>query len=238
MEEEKGDSVKITLLGNSGVGKTCIITRYTEGSFEQNKASTSGASYSQKHLVIENKEITLDIWDTAGQEKYRAIAKIYYKEAKAVILVYDITDESSFKEMKEYWYEQIKLYAQKDIVIAIVANKNDLYEECQVSDDQGRQFANEIGAIFASTSAKNANGINALFDNIGIRILDHTKGFMESSIKFDSYERGFSERGVTKSIGFSERGVSKSIGFPERGVSKSIRLSTKKEEKKYCGECC
>ena len=230
---------RVVLLGKQAVGKTCLIAQYINGIFNPETISSLAAQFIRKTLEFaDGRTITLDIWDTAGQEKYRAIAKIYYKEAKAVILVYDITDESSFKEMKEYWYEQIKLYAQKDIVIAIVANKNDLYEECQVSDDQGRQFANEIGAIFASTSAKNANGINALFDNIGIRILDHTKGFMESSIKFDSYERGFSERGITKSIGFSERGISKSIGFPERGVSKSIRLSTKKEEKKYCGGCC
>ena len=208
---------RVVLLGKQAVGKTCLIAQYINGIFDPGTISSLAARFIRKTLKFaDGRTITLDIWDTAGQEKYRAIAKIYYKEAKAVILVYDITDESSFKEMKEYWYEQIKLYAQKDIVIAIVANKNDLYEECQVNDDQGRKFANEIGAIFASTSAKNANGINALFDNIGIRILDHTTGFMESSIKFDSYERGFSER----------------------GVSKSIRLSTKKEEKKYCGGCC
>ena len=208
---------RVVLLGKQAVGKTCLIAQYINGIFDPGTISSLAARFIRKTLKFaDGRTITLDIWDTAGQEKYRAITKIYYKEAKAVILVYDITDESSFKEMKEYWYEQIKLYAQKDIVIAIVANKNDLYEECQVNDDQGRKFANEIGAIFASTSAKNANGINALFDNIGIRILDHTTGFMESSIKFDSYERGFSER----------------------GVSKSIRLSTKKEEKKYCGGCC
>ena len=208
---------RVVLLGKQAVGKTCLIAQYINGIFDPGTISSLAARFIRKTLKFaDGRTITLDIWDTAGQEKYRAIAKIYYKEAKAVILVYDITDESSFKEMKDYWYEQIKLYAQKDIVIAIVANKNDLYEECQVNDDQGRKFANEIGAIFASTSAKNANGINALFDNIGIRILDHTTGFMESSIKFDSYERGFSER----------------------GVSKSIRLSTKKEEKKYCGGCC
>ena len=208
---------RVVLLGKQAVGKTCLIAQYINGIFDPGTISSLAARFIRKTLKFaDGRTITLDIWDTAGQEKYRAIAKIYYKEANAAILVYDITDESSFKEMKEYWYEQIKLYAQKDIVIAIVANKNDLYEECQVNDDQGRKFANEIGAIFASTSAKNANGINALFDNIGIRILDHTTGFMESSIKFDSYERGFSGR----------------------GVSKSIRLSTKKEEKKYCGGCC
>ena len=164
---------RVVLLGKQATGKTCIIAQFINGSFDPGTISSLTAQFIRKTIQFaDGRTITLDIWDTAGQEKYRAIAKIYYKEARAVILVYDITDESSFKEMKEYWYEQVKLYAKKDVIFAVAANKNDLDEERKISDEEGRKFANEIGAIFASTSAKNADGIQALFDNVGQKILN------------------------------------------------------------------
>ena len=164
---------RVVLLGKQATGKTCIIAQFINGSFDPGTISSLTAQFIRKTIQFaDGRTITLDIWDTAGQEKYRAIAKIYYKEARAVILVYDITDESSFKEMKEYWYEQVKLYAKKDVIFAVAANKNDLDEERKISDEEGKKFANEIGAIFASTSAKNADGIQALFDNVGQKILN------------------------------------------------------------------
>ena len=164
---------RVVLLGKQATGKTCIIAQFINGSFDPGTISSLTAQFIRKTIQFaDGRNITIDIWDTAGQEKYRAIAKIYYKEARAVILVYDITDESSFKEMKEYWYEQVKLYAKKDVIFAVAANKNDLDEERKISDEEGKKFANEIGAIFASTSAKNASGIQALFDNVGQKILN------------------------------------------------------------------
>ena len=164
---------RVVLLGKQATGKTCIIAQFINGSFDPGTISSLTAQFIRKTIQFaDGRTITLDIWDTAGQEKYRAIAKIYYKEARAVILVYDITDESSFKEMKEFWYEQVKLYGKKDVIFAVAANKNDLDEERKISDEEGRKFANEIGAIFASTSAKSASGIQALFDNVGQKILN------------------------------------------------------------------
>ena len=164
---------RVVLLGKQATGKTCIIAQFINGSFDPGTISSLTAQFIRKTIQFaDGRNITLDIWDTAGQEKYRAIAKIYYKEARAVILVYDITDESSFNEMKEYWYEQVKLFARKDVIFAVAANKNDLNEERKVSDEEGKKFADEIGAIFVSTSAKNADGIQALFDNVGQKILN------------------------------------------------------------------
>ena len=114
----------------------------------------------------------MDIYDTAGQENFRSLYKIYYKKAKAVILVYDITRIDSFNEVKEFWYNQIKENAPKDVIIAVAANKCDLYEERQVSDDDGEEFAKSIDAFFASTSAKNDSGITNLFENIAKKLLD------------------------------------------------------------------
>ena len=101
---------KSILIGETGVGKTCIIERFILDDFNKNQISSSGASYTKKTLEFPDykKSIDLEIWDTAGQEKYRGIAKIFYKEAKIIILVYDITNHQTFVEIKDYWYNQIK----------------------------------------------------------------------------------------------------------------------------------
>ena len=175
MDDENAKSVKAVLLGESGVGKTCIIARFINNTFENNIMSTTGASYAGKTLSFDEfggKCIKFEIWDTAGQEKYRALTKIFYKDAGDAILVYDITRKESFDEIKEYWYNQIKECAPKNIVIGIAANKCDLYDNEQVSEDEARNFANEIGAVFKLTSASTNQGIEELFKGVGCRVLD------------------------------------------------------------------
>ena len=110
-EDGEAKTCKVVLLGESGVGKTCIISRYTNNTFEDNIMSTTGASYCGKAMTFDEyggKTIKFEIWDTAGQEKYRALTKIFYKDAAVAILVYDITRKDSFDEIKNYWYHQIK----------------------------------------------------------------------------------------------------------------------------------
>ena len=175
MDDENAKSVKAVLLGESGVGKTCIIARFINNTFENNIMSTTGASYAGKTMAFEEfggKCIKFEIWDTAGQEKYRALTKIFYKDAGVAILVYDITRKESFDELKDYWYNQIKECAPKNIVIGIAANKCDLYDNEQVSEDEARNFANEIGAVFKLTSASTNQGIEELFKGVGCKVLD------------------------------------------------------------------
>ena len=109
MEGDKIESIKVVLIGESGVGKTSLISRYVNNTFDEGELTTVGATYAGK--VVEfpeyNKNIKLEIWDTAGQEKYRAVTKIFYKDASAVILVYDITRKESFNELKNYWHNQV-----------------------------------------------------------------------------------------------------------------------------------
>ena len=172
--EKKAPNVKVVLLGDSGVGKTCLITRYISETFEQNTASTNGASYASKKVNYDKlkKTITLDIWDTAGQEKYKALTKFFYKDAAIAILVYDITQKDSFESIKSYWYEQVKENGEKTVVLGIVGNKSDLYEQEEVPENEARQFAQSIGAIFALTSAKMNTGVDALFEDAGNKYLD------------------------------------------------------------------
>ena len=117
-DDEGAQTCKVVLLGESGVGKTCIIARFINNTFEENLISTTGASYAGKTITFDEfggKSIKFEIWDTAGQEKYRSLTKIFYKDAGAAILVYDITRQDSFDEIKKYWLQQIKEFAPKDI---------------------------------------------------------------------------------------------------------------------------
>ena len=173
-EEKKFPQCKVVLLGDSGVGKTCIISRYISGSFDSNSASTNGASYASKKVEYKdiNKTLILDIWDTAGQEKYKSLTKFFYKDAAVAILVYDISLKQSFENVKNYWYQQIQENGDKNMVLGIAGNKCDLYEEEAVPEAEAREFASSIGAIFGLTSAQNNTGINELFQDVGKKYLD------------------------------------------------------------------
>ena len=165
---------KVVLLGDSGVGKTCIISRYISGAFDHNSPSTNGASYASKKLTFENlnKTISLDIWDTAGQEKYKSLTKFFYKDAAVAILVYDITQKDSFANMKNYWYEQLQEFGSKKIILGVAGNKCDMYDKEEVSEADAREFAEKVDAFFEITSAKNNTGITDLFMNAANRFVD------------------------------------------------------------------
>ena len=154
------ENIKISLIGGSAVGKTCIIRRYSNDTFVENPPSTTGGSYSEKFVTIDNKDIQLNLWDTAGQEKFRAIGKHFYKDAYIIIMVYDISKKDTFEEIKEIWYPDVKQNGEKYGVLAVVGNKSDLYEEEEVSENEAKEFAKEIGAFFMLVSAKTGNNVN------------------------------------------------------------------------------
>jgi small GTP-binding protein len=164
----KTNDCKVVLLGRSGVGKTSIATRFVSSIFNEQQSTTIGGYFLNKNIFIEkyNREIKLSIWDTAGQERYRSLTKFFYKEAKIIILTYDITDNESFEELKNYWYEQLNLIGKDKIVVGIAGNKSDLIGDEKVSEETARDYANKIGACFRLTSALNDNGINELFKEL------------------------------------------------------------------------
>ena len=175
------ESVKVVLLGESGVGKTSIISQFIQGVFNPDKLPSLSAQYLTKSVDFKefNKTIKFEIWDTAGQEKFRSLAKIFYKDAKVICLVYDISYKKSFQELKDFWYEkQTKLNVEGDPIFAVVGNKYDLYETSQINDE-AKNFAKSIGAIFQYTSAKNFSGINELFNKIGQKIINPYLDFNE-----------------------------------------------------------
>ena len=180
-DEDEYIPCKIVLLGEAGVGKTSIITRYISGSFSQIVMTSTGSSFVAKKIELEdNKKVKLQIWDTAGQEKYRSLAKIFYQSAEVAVLVYDVTLKKSFEQVKEYWVKELKENAPENIIIVIAANKSDDYVNQEVTIDEGKELAKSLDALFVCTSAKLGNGIDDLFKLSGEKFLNPNKNIAES----------------------------------------------------------
>ena len=174
MSNEDIADVKLVLIGESGVGKSSIIKQYSAHVFDPDIDASISNKVVVKTLELKdiNKIIKLNIWDTAGQEKYRSIAKIFYKDAKIIVLVYSITNKESFETLKNYWYQEVKSTAYPDVILAVVGNKHDLYNQSQIPDEEAKSWADSIGAIFQFTSAKSNSGIDLLFENLAKKFFD------------------------------------------------------------------
>jgi len=175
--------IKVTLIGESSVGKTCIINRFCKGVFNTDVESTLGANYSQKKLEKNGQKIRLDLWDTAGQEKYRAIGRHFYKESYIVCLVYDITSKESFENLKTIWYPDLKEYGEEYKIVALIGNKLDKFLEEEVSEEEGRKFAKEINAVYKRTSALEGTGLEDLFNELVDKYLKNIKDDIKKNDK-------------------------------------------------------
>ena len=178
----EGSGKKLVFIGDPGVGKTCIISRFLKGTFDAEQITTVGASYASKTIKISetNESLTLDVWDTAGQEKYRSLTRIFFQGAKLAILVYDITRKDSFENLKNVWLKELKDHADKNVVLGVAGNKSDLYEKEEVPEQEAREFAKSIDAIFCLTSAQSNSGIEELFEEMGKKFLDPNSTINES----------------------------------------------------------
>ena len=183
--DKDGIQIKVTLIGESSVGNTSIINRYTRDAFTQELESTLGANYSQKKIERHGKKIRLDLWDTAGQEKYRAIGRHFYKDSYIVCLVYDITNKESFERIKTVWYPELKEHGEKTKILALVGNKIDKYLDEQVNEDDVKKYAEEINAINKRTSAMEGTNIEDLFNSLVDKYLKEIAGMIieEEKIK-------------------------------------------------------
>uniref|UniRef100_A0A0D9ZXN9 Ras-related protein Rab-21 n=1 Tax=Oryza glumipatula TaxID=40148 RepID=A0A0D9ZXN9_9ORYZ len=167
-------SFKLVLLGDGRVGKTSLVLWYVNDVFSDKQEATVQASYLTKRLVVEGVPITLSIWDTAGQEKFHALGPIYYRDADAALLVYDITDNDTFLRVTK-WVKELKQMANKDIVMAIAANKSDLVRSKHIDTNEAASYAESIGATLFVTSAKAGTGIDDIFSDIAKRLLEKRK---------------------------------------------------------------
>jgi len=161
---------KVLLLGDSSVGKTCFLMKYTDEAFQETHMATIGLDYRLKSMKLKNgKTVKIQIWDTAGQDRFRSITKNYYKGSHGIILIYDITNPITFENIT-HWVSQVREEASKNVVIYLIGNKIDLEEERKVSTEEGEKLAEKLGLPFNETSAFDGTNINETFDDIVERI--------------------------------------------------------------------
>ena len=222
--EEDPIPVKVVLLGESGVGKTSIISQFTANKFNPRCPTSVSAQFISKIIKFPqyNKSIKFDIWDTVGQEKYRSLAKIFYKDALIIIFVYDITTEFSFTAIKDFWFKETNENADNDPILALVANKVDLYKDEKITNDMGKAYADEINAIFQNTSALSNSGIDKLFENLGNKFLNPDFDYKKPQEKNENVDNN----------------ENKNIKTNKKNGKEKIKLKDdpkgKKEKKKNC----
>ena len=166
--DESEKMIKAILLGDSSVGKTSIINQLSNRGFNEENTSTYTSNYIEKVMNINNNEIKLNVWDTAGQEQYRSLCRLFIKDSKIIILVYDITSKKSFESLK-YWYEIVENHSNEEITLGIIGNKLDLIlsGNDNVSEKLAEEYAKQLGAEFVELSAKNdKKGIDKFFERL------------------------------------------------------------------------
>ena len=176
-KEKKALEVKIVLLGNINVGKTSIASRYCKNSFNEHHINTIGGAYQQQKVVLNNGAIVkLHIWDTSGQERFRAMTNLYYRDAQVALLTYDITNESSFTGI-EFWIDELKYKVENEnMILFLVGNKSDASdEERKVPKSKGKKFADDNNLLFFETSAKTGAGVKDLFVDVATKVYEQMK---------------------------------------------------------------
>lgn len=162
--------LKVVLLGDSGVGKTSLISRYVHNSFSPSLQATTGAAFVLKVLNISGQQIALNIWDTAGQERFHSLARVFYRDAAIIILVYDITSRESFDALGR-WVDEITKHGPPKFTLGIVGNKEDRVAAETVPIEEAKSLAKGLSAFYSKTSAKLDYGINLLFHELASRSL-------------------------------------------------------------------
>ena len=150
---EDSENIKIIIIGEMGTGKTNLINAYFDKPFNKDNFTTTAPEFFQKELKVDGCNCLVGLWDTAGQEKYRSLSKVIMNGSKIVVLVYDVTNKKTFEELN-FWVKSVEEVLGKDPILGIAANKIDLFEEQVVEREEGEKYANDIGALFAETSAK------------------------------------------------------------------------------------
>lgn len=211
MAEQEEIKMKILLIGESKVGKTCLINSYVIRSFNINQLSTVGLDFRTKKLDIQGKQIILNIYDTAGQERFRNLATGYMKSADGFLVCFDLTSESTLENVT-CWVDSIKNTARKNASMLIIGNKSDLNEDREVTTEQGKQFAAKNGIDYLETSSKMHIGVDEAFETLVKKILEQRE-----------IEEGLSDK--------NDEGGSKGV---QLGNTKDTKEKGKNKEKRCC----
>jgi len=154
--------IKLLLIGDSGVGKSCLLLRFCDDAWTPSFITTIGIDFKIRTIELDGKRIKLQIWDTAGQERFRTITTAYYRGAMGILLIYDVTDEKSFNNIRT-WHANIEQHASDGVNKIIIGNKSDWQDKRQITPEEGRALADEFGIRFMETSAKVNEGVEEAF---------------------------------------------------------------------------
>jgi len=157
--------LKVVLIGDSGVGKSNLLSRYTRNEFNIESKSTIGVEFATRSITIDGKQVKAQIWDTAGQERFRAITNTYYRGAVGALLVYDVSKLSTYEHVSQ-WLKELRDQGDPGLIILMVGNKSDLVESRAVTTEEASTFAEENGLKFIETSAMNASNVEEAFTTI------------------------------------------------------------------------
>jgi len=175
---------KIILIGDQNIGKTSLITRYIKKSFSENYICTIGVDFMMKSITIDEQVVKLQIWDTAGMEKYRQITSSYYKGAQASIICFDMTNRSTFESISK-WYSDFSKFSNPlyDKTVILVGNKSDLIKEREVSLEEIQNICNMNNFVYYEASAKTGENVDRIFQDLAARLHVNYKNNMDSNIK-------------------------------------------------------
>mmetsp|Transcript_15189 Transcript_15189/g.44457 ORF Transcript_15189/g.44457 Transcript_15189/m.44457 type:complete len:223 (+) Transcript_15189:76-744(+) len=162
---------KVVLLGEGRVGKTSLLIRFVHNTFDELTNPTVQASYFDKRIALGDATLKLALWDTAGQERFHALGPIYYRDADAALLIFDLSDAESFAKVK-HWVKELRRMVGREIDLCIVGNKVDMERARQVDRAEAEQYAEQVGALYGETSAKRNVGIDEIFMLLATRVLE------------------------------------------------------------------
>ncbi|SAM06037.1 hypothetical protein [Absidia glauca] len=169
---------KLLLIGDSGVGKSCLLLRFADDTYTESYISTIGVDFKIRTIELEGKTVKLQIWDTAGQERFRTITSSYYRGAHGIIVVYDVTDQDSFNNVKQ-WLSEIERYAAEGVNKLLVGNKSDLVDKKVVDTEQAKELAGSLSIPLLETSAKDATNVEQAFLTMAKQIKDRMGSTMQ-----------------------------------------------------------
>ena len=214
--------LKLILVGNQGTGKSCILNRFINDSFDENYQTTIGLDFYNKNVVIHNQDIRLILYDTAGQEKFRSLIPMYIREAQIILLIYDITNKDSFDSIPK-WMTEISDVKNNDFIYVLVGNKIDLEKQRAVSFEEGEKFADENKLLFQEVSAKSGDNIGVLFE-----------GQIYETI-YNKFKTEFDKRGGTND-GYQENYDNSNENVNNNKVKLGQEVNNKEVKKKK--KCC
>lgn len=199
---------KVVLIGDSGVGKSNLLSRFTRNEFSLESKSTIGVEFATRSISVDGKTIKAQIWDTAGQERYRAITSAYYRGAVGALLVYDITRHVTFENV-ERWLKELKDHTDSNIVVMLVGNKSDLRHLRAVSEDDSQSFAEREGLYFMETSALESTNVENAFKQILTQIY---RVVSKKALDIGEDPATVPSQGQTINVGSNDATATKKIG--------------------------